>query len=59
MAFGNSYPWKLRNQTTKNDLNKELIVLIRATIITPQGSYHPTDRQVYEKFSNDPRPLAF
>jgi general secretion pathway protein D len=46
-------------QTTKNDLNKELIVLIRATIITPQGSYHPTDRQVYEKFSNDPRPLAF
>jgi general secretion pathway protein D len=49
----------LAKSTRKEDINKELIVLIRATIVTPNGNYHPIDRHLYEKFTNDPRPLAF
>ncbi|MBY0354101.1 MAG: hypothetical protein K2Q12_00040 [Rickettsiales bacterium] len=43
----------------KTNQNSELIIMIRATIVSPQGSYSATDKQIYEKFNRDPRPLAF
>jgi general secretion pathway protein D len=49
----------LTKSVRKRDVNKELVVLIRATIVTPQGNHHPADRQLYKKFTDDPRPLAF
>lgn len=44
---------------SKTSINSELIIFIRATIVTPQGSYQDADRRVYEKFTDDPRPIAF
>jgi general secretion pathway protein D len=43
----------------KTDNTKELVIFIRATIVTPHGSYDDADRRVYEKFTNDPRPINF
>ncbi len=44
---------------SKSSTNSELIIFIRATIVTPQGSYSDADQRVYEKFTDDPRPIAF
>ncbi|MFO0388764.1 MAG: hypothetical protein ACK502_03475 [Alphaproteobacteria bacterium] len=38
---------------------KELVIFIKATIVGTNGNAHPTDKAVYEKFTNDPRPLQF
>lgn len=37
----------------------ELVIFIRATIVSPGGYADQADRNLYEKFSNDPRPLTF
>jgi MSHA type pilus biogenesis protein MshL len=44
---------------SKSSTNSELIIFIRASIVSPQGSYQEADKRVYEKFSDDPRPIAF
>ena len=49
----------LAKSVNKEEQNSELIVLIRATVVTPHGNYAPVDRRLYQKFSADPRPLAF
>lgn len=43
----------------KNRNVTELVIFIRATIVGGHGSAHPTDRAIYERFTNDPRPLDF
>ncbi len=43
----------------KVDETTELVIFIRATIVTPHGNYHDADKKVYENFTNDPRPLNF
>lgn len=35
---------------------RELIILIKATIVNSTGSAHPVDRAVIKRFSTDPRP---
>ena len=42
-------------QTTK----KELVILIRATVVGPHGYVDKADKGVYQKFMRDPRPLEF
>lgn len=39
----------------KSTLKKELIILIKASIINPSGNYDPVDRALYDKFTKDPR----
>lgn len=46
-------------RTTKADSNKELVIFIKATIVSPNGDTHDADRKLYNKFTDDPRPLAF
>jgi general secretion pathway protein D len=43
-----------------NIATTELVVFIRATVIKePEKSIAPTDRDLYQKFTRDPRPLTF
>lgn len=44
---------------SKDNHSKELIIFIRATIVNPNGSADDTDKTIYKKFSDDPRPLTF
>ncbi|MDE3017241.1 MAG: hypothetical protein KGI29_10060, partial [Pseudomonadota bacterium] len=37
----------------------ELVIFIRATIVGSNGDAVPADRDVYQKFTRDPRPLTF
>lgn len=50
--FGNLF--KSRSEDT---LKRELIIFIKATIVNPDGSASKVDRKIYNKFTNDPRPL--
>ncbi len=43
----------------KNHDIKELVIFIKATIIGTHGNAHAMDKAIYEKFTNDPRPLGF
>ncbi len=43
----------------KTSRNRELVIFIRATIVSPQGYYDEADKRVYQKFTDDPRPIAF
>lgn len=54
-------PWfgNLFKSVENKDKVKELVIFIRASIVTPTGNYHPADQRVYEKYSSDPRPLSF
>lgn len=45
--------------TDRSRETKELIIFIRATILDSNGYYDPADKRLYEKFSQDPRPLTF
>jgi general secretion pathway protein D len=45
------------NQVTNSAT--ETIILIQATILTPNGYYHKHDKKLYEDFTNDPLPLVF
>ncbi len=42
---------------SEDSVKTELIIFIKATIVNPDGSSHPVDRAVYDKFTSDPRPL--
>ena len=42
---------------SENSRKSELIVFIKATIVNPDGSSHPVDRAVYQKYVTDPRPI--
>jgi general secretion pathway protein D len=44
---------------SKSNKNSELIIFIKATIVGSNGDSHPADRIIYNKFSDDPRPLTF
>lgn len=61
VPFLSSVPYlgNLFKGVDKQSSNRELIIFIRASIVSPQGYYDEADRRVYEKFSNDPRPIAF
>lgn len=37
----------------------ELVIFLRATIVNGRDSVHPTDVELYNKFTPDPRPIAF
>jgi general secretion pathway protein D len=37
----------------------ELVIFIRATIVGRNGNTFDADRNIYDKFINDPRPLVF
>lgn len=43
----------------KNNNMKELVIFIRAVIVNSGGNAAPADKDVYEKFGRDPRPLKF
>jgi MSHA biogenesis protein MshL len=45
--------------TDKSSNMKELVIFIRATIVNSGGSAAPADKDVYEKFTRDPRPIEF
>ncbi len=44
---------------TKQDNSRELIIFIRASIVSSEGNYDDADRKIYQRFTNDPRPIAF
>lgn len=37
----------------------ELVIFLRATIVNGRDSVHPADIELYNKFTPDPRPIAF
>ena len=43
----------------KQSRNKELIIFIKASIVSPEGNPHEIDKKVYHKYTDDPRPIAF
>jgi general secretion pathway protein D len=49
----------LFKKTQKTKAVKETVILMQATIVTPNGYHHEQDRKLYEKFTSDPRPLNF
>jgi general secretion pathway protein D len=52
--FGNLF-----KAVDKKNTKKELIIFIRATIVGSNGNADPYDKNLYEKFTQDPRPLKF
>jgi hypothetical protein len=56
-----SVPWLGNAFKSVNKINgkRELIIFIKATIVSTGGSYDEADRHLYEKFSDDHRPLVF
>lgn len=46
-------------QSTKTTAKRELIIFIKATIVSDDGNHHKVDEKLYQKFSDDPRPLVF
>lgn len=61
VPFVSNIPWvgNAFKSTLKTTNKRELIIFIKATIINSSGSYQPADRTIYEKFTDDPRPLVF
>lgn len=45
--------------TDRSRETKELVIFIRATLVDSQGYSHEADRRLYERYSQDPRPLKF
>jgi len=43
----------------KDNETKELVIFIRATIVDSNGNPDKADKTIYEKFTDDPRPLKF
>lgn len=43
----------------KKNSKKELVIFLRATIVGSSGNADPYDKNLYEKFIQDPRPLKF
>lgn len=54
-------PWlgNLFKSANKDDTKRELVIFIRATLVGSHGHIDRADRTVYEKFTNDPRPINF
>lgn len=54
-------PWigNLFKSVDKEDKTQELIIFIRATLVTPQGNAAGADQHLYKEFTKDPRPLKF
>ena len=56
-----SVPWigNAFKNVSKDNGKRELIIFIKATIVSADGNHHQADQQLYEKFSDDHRPLSF
>lgn len=56
-----SVPWlgNLFKSVEKEDTKRELIIFIRATLVGTQGYVQDSDKVIYNKFTDDPRPLNF
>lgn len=52
--FGNLF-----KDVSRNSNNKELVLLIKATIIGNNSSLDKADKTLFRKFSDDPRPVTF
>lgn len=53
--LGNAFKSQIKDRT-----KTELIIFIRASIVNSgQSTYEPADRNVYDTFVDDPRPLTF
>jgi MSHA biogenesis protein MshL len=50
--FGNLFKGREEDSS-----KRELIIFIKATIVNSDGSSHPVDKKIYDKFLSDPRPL--
>lgn len=61
VPFVSGVPWigNAFKSTLKSTTKRELIIFIKASIIDSDGGYTPADKTIYEKFSDDPRPLVF
>ena len=61
VPFASEVPYvgNLFKSTEKVTRNTELIIFIKATIIGSSGNATPADRILYDKFTDDPRPLTF
>jgi len=53
------YIGSLFKSVDKVNSKKELVILIRATIVPSSGNAHAADKSLYRKFTDDPRPLDF
>jgi general secretion pathway protein D len=49
----------LFKNVAKATSNSELILLIKATIVNSNGDLDKVDRNIFHKFSDDPRPVSF
>ena len=56
-----SVPWlgNLFKSVEKDDSKRELIIFIRATLVGTNGYVEDADKTIYNKFTDDPRPLKF
>lgn len=52
--FGNFF-----KSVDKSNVKKELVILMRATVVSPHGYVDQADKAIYQKFIQDPRPLEF
>lgn len=54
-------PWvgNLFKSVNKDDRKRELVIFIRATLVGADGYTPEADRALYNKFTDDPRPLKF
>jgi general secretion pathway protein D len=43
----------------KQGTNRELVIFVRASIVSSEGNYDEADKRLYQKFTKDPRPIAF
>lgn len=61
VPFISSIPWigNAFKGVDKNEKVKELFILVKATIVGNNTDLHDADKQIYQKFTTDHRPLAF
>jgi type II secretory pathway component GspD/PulD (secretin) len=52
--FGNFF-----KSVDKINSKKELIILMRATVVDSNGFVDKADKDIYQKFMQDPRPIQF
>lgn len=54
-------PWigNLFKSVAKEDKTQELVIFIRATLVSPNGNSVAADRTLYKTYTQDPRPLPF
>ncbi len=61
VPFISRVPWfgNLFKSTTKSSSTRELVIFIRATVVSSHGNYHETDRILYDTYTRDSRPMNF